>query len=313
MSHFAYPNFLFTGKRGGPSTAYNQHPKVAQGTAGALQIIWGTVQRGIGFCTLPHRSYQYFLTTVSGVHLYSEKLSTDCSQNQIMTHIAFVQPQRHRNFSLHRQVITINSTEMRNPNFNYSIFTSLQTNITWIQFHRLKQLGILIQATPGFAYCHGEMLNTLTWRDICIIFQRTNTTAACLATPRVNISQPYSYMTWHQHTPQSFHLKHDTKRTDKEGMWQQFTGCKKQNSSLGLSSNNRLHNVCSYERSFVNLQLSKAQNRTTKCLFKRLNSLLCTVDELVLIGPLEARLHSFVVPQLLCVIKELLRKRKGRH
>lgn len=40
-----------------------------------------------------------------------------------------------------------------------------------------------------------------------------------------------------------------------------------------------------------------------------LDSLLCTVDELVLIGPLEARLHSFVVPQLLCVIKELLEKR----
>lgn len=37
-----------------------------------------------------------------------------------------------------------------------------------------------------------------------------------------------------------------------------------------------------------------------------LDSLLCTVDELVLIGPLEAGLHSFVVPQLLCVIKELL-------
>lgn len=42
-----------------------------------------------------------------------------------------------------------------------------------------------------------------------------------------------------------------------------------------------------------------------------MNSLLCTVDELVLIGPLKAGLHSFVVPKLLCVIKELLRKRKA--
>lgn len=41
-----------------------------------------------------------------------------------------------------------------------------------------------------------------------------------------------------------------------------------------------------------------------------LHLLLCTVDELVLIGPLKARLHSFIIPQLLCVIKELLRKRE---
>lgn len=38
------------------------------------------------------------------------------------------------------------------------------------------------------------------------------------------------------------------------------------------------------------------------------NSLLCAVDELVFVGPLEASFHAFVVPQLLCVIKELLRK-----
>lgn len=41
--------------------------------------------------------------------------------------------------------------------------------------------------------------------------------------------------------------------------------------------------------------------------YESLNSLLCTVDELVFIGPLKACFHSFVVPQLLCMIKELLR------
>lgn len=44
-----------------------------------------------------------------------------------------------------------------------------------------------------------------------------------------------------------------------------------------------------------------------KMYYEGLNSLLCTVDELVFIGPLKACFHSFVVPQLLCVIKELLR------
>lgn len=38
-------------------------------------------------------------------------------------------------------------------------------------------------------------------------------------------------------------------------------------------------------------------------------SLLCTVDELVFVGSLEARLHSFIVPQLLRVVKELLSRR----
>lgn len=130
-----------------------------------------------------------------------------------------------------------------------------------------------MQATPAFAYCHGEMSNTLSWGDICIIFQRTNTTVACLATPRVNTCQPYPYMTWHQHTLQSFHDKHDTRRTNKAGMWQQFTGCKKQNSLLLLFSlyyrctNNWLHKVGSFEQSSVNLQVFKAHaNGSRKCL-----------------------------------------------
>lgn len=41
------------------------------------------------------------------------------------------------------------------------------------------------------------------------------------------------------------------------------------------------------------------------------NLLLCTVDELVFVGSLKARLHSFVIPQLLRMIKELLGRREN--
>lgn len=133
-------------------------------------------------------------------------------------------------------------------------------------------------------------------------------TAACLATPRVNIYQPYSYMTWHQHTPQSAYLTHDTERTETEGMWTKSTkrtanvSCSYDNGS----TSNWLHNASSYIRTREYHKLQITPQNVTKCF----NSLLCTVDELVLIGPLKACLHSFVVPQLLCVIKELLRKEK---
>lgn len=35
-------------------------------------------------------------------------------------------------------------------------------------------------------------------------------------------------------------------------------------------------------------------------------SLLCAVNELVLVGALEARLHAFIVPELLGMFEELL-------
>ena len=40
--------------------------------------------------------------------------------------------------------------------------------------------------------------------------------------------------------------------------------------------------------------------------------LLSTVDELELVGPLEARLHAVVHPQLVRVLKELLEDGEGR-
>lgn len=43
--------------------------------------------------------------------------------------------------------------------------------------------------------------------------------------------------------------------------------------------------------------------------FETVSLLLCTVDELVFVGSLVACLHSFIVPQLLRMIKELLSRR----
>lgn len=42
----------------------------------------------------------------------------------------------------------------------------------------------------------------------------------------------------------------------------------------------------------------------------RTDSLLGAVDELVLVGPLEAGLHTFVIPELLHVIEEFLKFEK---
>lgn len=65
--------------------------------------------------------------------------------------------------------------------------------------------------------------------------------------------------------------------------------------SIYSSTNHQVHkSMCSW-------------SELHKMYYEGLNSLLCTVDELVFIGPLKACFHSFVVPQLLCVIKELLR------
>lgn len=138
-----------------------------------------------------------------------------------------------------------------------------------------------------------------------------NTTVACPATPSVNISQPQSYMTRHKHTPQSFQLKHNTKRMDAAGMRQQFAGCKNKLCHLSCSQYIMHAEITDYIISAVRNNLCKLLSPKSyhKIYFKSLNSLLCAVDELVLIGPLKACLHSFIVPQLLCVIKELLGKK----
>lgn len=58
-----------------------------------------------------------------------------------------------------------------------------------------------------------------------------------------------------------------------------------------------------------NSALKTAQKLKTSGFSNKKNSLLCAVDELVFVGPLEAGFHSLVVPQLLGVIEELLRNK----
>ena len=125
-----------------------------------------------------------------------------------------------------------------------------------------------------------------------------------------HISAIFIYDMTPAHTPQSAYLKHDTERIDTEGMWTKNTtrtanvSC----SDCNSSTSNWLHNASSYIQTCKYRKLQITPQNVLKCF----NSLLCTVDELVLIGPLKACLHSFVVPQLLCVIKELLRKEKEK-
>lgn len=73
----------------------------------------------------------------------------------------------------------------------------------------------------------------------------------------------------------------------------------------GLQLQERRNAACS---SPANQRVFLAPSNDNKMYFS-LYSLLCTVDELVFVGSLKARLHSFVVPQLLGVIKELLSRR----
>lgn len=109
-----------------------------------------------------------------------------------------------------------------------------------------------------------------------MIFQRLTTIAARLATPRANISQPCSR---YDPTPErrGFQLQKHTTKT-------------------GQPKPSRLK---------LNLLPGSYNSDAFAGLL-----LLCAVDELVFVGSLEARLHSFVVPQLLCVIKELLQKKE---
>lgn len=58
-------------------------------------------------------------------------------------------------------------------------------------------------------------------------------------------------------------------------------------------------------------QHSQECNRTWQRPAQGSNLLLCTVDQLVLVGSLKAGLHPLIIPQLLHVIKELLRLGRG--
>lgn len=88
-------------------------------------------------------------------------------------------------------------------------------------------------------------------------------------------------------------------------------GCDRSSQALAsldlprLQLQERINAAC---RSPANQCVFLAHSNDNKIYFS-FYSLLCTVDELVFIGSLKARLHSFVVPQLLRVIKELLSRR----
>lgn len=181
--------------------------------------------------------------------------------------------------------------------------------IPWIQ-----QLGILLQARQGFAYCHGEMSHTLTWRDIYIIFQRTGYNC-CLPchTQSKHISAIFIYDMTPAHSAElSFRAWH---KEDGQSCDNRLQPVKSKIAHLSCShcitdAQMTDYIMCVVVTIFCKPARIQSSNIIPQNAFKCLNSLLCTVDELVLIGPLKACLHSFVVPQLLCVIKELLRKRK---
>lgn len=119
-------------------------------------------------------------------------------------------------------------------------------------------------------------------------FQVTLTIAACLATPRAN-KLGHIHTTQHC-TAHSSNTAHTERRCDNS-----LQAVK--NQPVHPAEDWRLYNTSCNELHVAN----DGQQQTA-----RVDSLLCAVDELVLVGPLEAGLHSFVVPQLLRVIKELL-------
>lgn len=53
-----------------------------------------------------------------------------------------------------------------------------------------------------------------------------------------------------------------------------------------------------------------ACNSIFKEAWLRADLLLCAVDQLVFIGPLKARLHAFIIPKFLHMIKEFLKFEK---
>lgn len=71
-----------------------------------------------------------------------------------------------------------------------------------MKFH-IQQVGISL-------YNRSDQANVNRY----VVFPRPNASAACLATPKVNISPSCSHKSWHQLTLQSFNLKHDRRSGD---------------------------------------------------------------------------------------------------
>lgn len=148
----------------GLSTPYNQHPT---NNVGHRPLRLATVQ----LPAVHTHSIKNKIALRKHVHRWHSNLDPPgISPALINIQIHF--------YKLHRcTTITPNIIKSHSDNVCRQIY---HTQTQWIQ-HRSQR---------GFAYCHGELSNVLTWGDICIIFQRMTAIVAWLATPKVNISQP---------------------------------------------------------------------------------------------------------------------------